>query len=63
MSDPYGAFAMPYAICIGNMVRDMISSCRYCPLAPCGHKRVSHECRGLVEQHYNVPGAQQQEAS
>ena len=58
MSDPYGSFAMPYAICIGNMVRNMISSCRQCPLAPCGHIRVSHKCRVRVEQHYKVPGTQ-----
>ena len=59
MSDTYGAFAMPYVIAIGKMVRDMILSCRQCPLAPCGHIRVSHECRVRVEQHYSVPGAQQ----
>ena len=53
---------MPYVICIGKMVRDMISSCRYCPLAPCGNIRVPHKCRVLVEQHYNVPGAQQEES-
>lgn len=58
MSDPYGSFAMPYVICIGNMVRDMITSCRQCPLAPCGHIRVSHKCRVRVEQHYKVPGTQ-----
>ena len=55
---PYGSFAMPYVICIGNMVRDMITSCRQCPLAPCGHIRVSHKCRVRVEQHYKVPGTQ-----
>lgn len=60
MSDPYVSFSMPYVITIGNMVRDMIASCRQCPLAPCGHKRVSHECRVRIERHYNVPGSQKE---
>lgn len=56
MSDGYCSATLPYIVVIGKMARDMVASCRTCPLAPCGDKRVSWRCMEKIEDHYGVPG-------